>query len=202
MRRPTIVSFGSLLFVVLSSSALHAEGPIVKPLPVAAALPKAVSPPLPVAKKLDVVNKAVKLLGVAALTGPVPPAQMKVTPMAPVHEGGAKITYARPVTFVGPASPFPDGAYMLDYGPNVKNELKMEMPTENGKLYLLDCKLTQFFGSSPLIVNMKRGDAAQALNPEDGHYLYTFKSDKAVQSFTLWTEHSATFYGCELTKLN
>ncbi|MFO0669944.1 MAG: hypothetical protein U0235_10010 [Polyangiaceae bacterium] len=197
MRRLTFASVGLFAAVSLASSLVLADGPVALG-DVGQAKPIV---PLPVTKKLAAVNVAMKGLGMPALTS-LPPANVKLTPVAPLGEGGARIASASRHSFVAPAPQFPDGVFMLEVATGTKSEIKLDVPTEVGKYHVLDCKLTQFFGSSPLVLSVKReGASVQNLNPDDGHYLYTFKADKPKAAFQLTTEHSAAFYGCEVTKL-
>lgn len=196
MRRFAFASFGLVVAVSLVSSLVRADGPAIGEL----AQAKPISP-LPPTKKLTAINAVMKALGAPAMAS-VPPANVKLTPVAPVGEGGARIASASRLSFVAPAPAFPDGVYMLDVPSGAKSEIKLEVPTEVGKYHVLDCKLTQFFGGSPLMLGVKRaGASGQNLAPDDGHYLYTFKADKPMTHILLGTEHSAAFYGCEVTKL-
>ncbi len=221
-KRAVSVACAAALSTFLAAAAVSADGPVLKPgdargpLPagpsspsmsaapyVSAEMPppKPASPPLAPLKKVEFLNKALKVMNIAALAAPPPPPQMKVTPAAPLHTGGMKIGYAGPLMFVSPSSVMPDGAYSMTNPPNGKYQVTVEFPSEKDKLYLLDCRFQVVWGG-PLTVKVKRGEATQSLSGEDGHYLYTFKSDRVNQSVQMTGDVGAAFYGCELTKLN
>lgn len=150
--------------------------------------------PLPLGKKLA----AAKLvLRSAALTS-LPPAQLELGPLAPRHPSGARISHAGPMNFTVVSA---GAVYFLMPASGATGEVRLDLPTESNKAYLLDCRLAPVWGGA-VTVTFKRGGAASAVQGDAGHYLYAFESSGGNQTVSLVAPSAIGFYGCEITKVN
>lgn len=156
-KRAVSVACAAALSTFLAAAAVSADGPVLKPVDARGPLPagpssseherralrapaempppKPASPPLAPLKKVEFLNKALKVMNIAALAAPPPPPQMKVTPAAPLHTGGMKRSGTPvPLMFVSPSSVMPDGASSMTNPPNGKYQVTVEFPSEKDEL--------------------------------------------------------------------
>lgn len=217
----------SILSVSLIATLAAAQKPVPKPVgpvpaPAAKALPTLKLPPELGLKRAGAYNLALRRSGLPPLTIPPPPAFVRLTPAAPVS-GGAKITEVGAAVYVGPRPEAPDGAFAVEAAPppprgpqifpssnpfsllTVKGTVSLAFPAEGNTLYVVDCKASSpFVGSPPVSFFRPESDANQQVAPEDGHYLYAFRTRAGTrldQTVHLRFEAASMFfYGCEITK--
>jgi hypothetical protein len=103
--------------------------------------------------------------------------------------------------------------------PVPKGTLEIEFSAEQNKLYFVDCKIAPWYGlpgasvppgttlpgTTPGVVAFARSGVTttQDVSPEDGHYIYAFRTGTGVflrQTVTLTFKSSSQFFGCEITK--
>lgn len=218
LTRPTI--FGAIVAVVLTASVAFAQP--FKPgaaVPSPVAQPQLAKPPaapsaLGAAKRLEGVNRALKLAGVPVLTVAPPPSDMRVTPLASTTRG-ARITFMGEGHWMGATSDHPDGAMTLlprpqRDDPTRVHDMKVgiDFAAEVGKLYLVDVAASgnqvDFTHGFSLYSTALAKDRTR-VNVEGGHALFTFRADKAAESVSIITPGTydgLTFYSVEVTKLN
>lgn len=201
----------------------------LQPVPAAPITPKA---PIDLGpRKKDVFNGALGKAGLPPLQLPPPPAYVKLTPVALVGAGGARIAKVGRAFYYGASVERPDGAFLLDppaafTPPSIgglapplqpSGKVELEVSVEGSKLYMVDCRLGG--GPSPIpglpsgpgkpvTFGRSSTSATQSVSPDDGHYMYPFRTDASVAPTTLTVtltiaagNEQQYFYGCEITKL-
>jgi len=170
------------------------------------------------------INQALSRAGLAPLTLPPPPAQIKLTPVQLVTTGG-RITRIGQNQFVGPSAEQPDGMFAIVGGPvdappvrgpmfQLPREptiartgaLEMELNVEPNRIYIVDCRGRQImlngYAPNPSITFSRASSAVpQRVAPEAEHFLYTFRSGSSpIERVELRFEYTLNFFGCEITK--
>ena len=106
------------------------------------------------------------------------------------------------------------GAFQPPFPPPVpKGILEIEFSAENNKLYFVDCKAGPVYAgppipgmasaATPIAFTRTGATATQDVVPEDGHYVYAFRSGTGVllkETVKLTFKAFAAFYSCEITK--
>jgi len=166
--------------------------------------------------KFQLANKALGSAGLPPLKVTPPAAQMKVSVVAPTNNG-ATIAYMGPGAWVAPYSGNPEGSFQLtpkqvstnstDYYPA---HVDMRFPAEVGKLYLVDCKITNVVVAGQQVQFWNQAAPGQPTGPkslvaeESGHALYTYQARQANESVSIATSNNLhfSFHSCEITKIN
>ena len=221
---------GAALFAVPQASAEPPKVPPpanVHPQPVAP--PIAAKPPIDLgAKKHDAFNRALVRSGLPLIQIVTPPPHIRLLPSAPTAAGGARISSVGRSTYFGSTADMPDGAFLIDPEerlpsvslagisppPPPSGRVDLAFSVEPGKLYMVDCRLAP--GPSPIarlalpwrpVTFAREGAAAtQSITPEDGHYMYPFRTPEGLTPYAQLVSLTvapdpAFFFGCEVTKL-
>ncbi len=165
--------------------------------------------------KLQLANKALTSAGLPILKVTLPPAQMKLTAQTTTNNG-ASIVYMGPGAWLGGYVGNPDGSFQLTPTPIPGNpndyyaaRVDMRFPAEVGKLYVVDCKISnlvtpgqqvQFWGLGAFPSTGPKSQVAE----EAGHVLYSLQAVRTNEGVTVATfkNNHFSFHSCEITKLN
>ena len=160
-------------------------------------------------KRAIKLGAAIKAIGVAQ--SPPQTLETRVTPVAPRAAGGAQIVRAGIGTFNGADADEPDGSYMLARGTGfgALSTIEMRIPTEAGKLYVLDCRVRTPPSAGTKLMLVRAGSSSP-VTVEDGHVLDAFVAKGAQTDLTLAASTGpneiqgpiAYFYGCDFGRAN
>lgn len=178
----------------------------------------AVSPSAPApaeltkAKQLSLINKRLTKIGRSKITR-LPDGRIRLTPHSHTHQSGARIRSMWGLYFEN-AGDGHDGTYTLSWAQpkGASQEIALEYPTEDGKVYVLDCRVRSSGRDasgkpvtfSPDLWASPTGSAGAMWPGSDGHVLVPFiaESAKTTIRITLQRAYSdyetVTWYGCDL----
>lgn len=166
--------------------------------------------PLVAVKRIATLSTALKQLG--STQDPPQTLETRLTPLTPRLPSGARIVRAGVVTFDAADPKTPDGSFTLERpsGAIAIATVEMRVPTEPGKMYVVDCRVRALAGSSTAFA-VTRGSTTSTLPVDDGHILTAFTATSAESPLvvaampTSPTDKSAVlgyFYGCDVGKAN
>ncbi len=221
------LAFTISLFAAAASAQTPKTPPPIKPPAPIGAQPIIKAPVDLGTKRGTAFNSALTKAGLAVLSIPPPPAYARLTPIAPATNG-ARIVQVGSSVFVGSSAERPDGLLIIDPAPpgtpfipfpnpivmaiNVaKGTLKIEFSAASNQLYFVDCKaslatsnVSGFTTQSPITFGRSGATTTQAIAPEDGHFIYAFRTGNlgpmGTEAVQLTFPQTSYFFGCEITK--
>lgn len=152
-------------------------------------------------------SAALKAIGVSQ--SPPQTLDVRLTPMASRAPGGAAITRAGTIVFQGPEAGEPDGSYALMRGGGAVAiaSVEMRVPTESGKLYVVDCRVRAPQGAATKFT-LTRGTTTSLVSVDDGHIYGAFTAASASSAIVVGATPGpgdtsgvlGYFYGCDIGK--
>jgi hypothetical protein len=167
------------------------------------------------ARRLALANASLKASKDAKLGAFPASLPIRLTPMTPRTDDGAKIAAAWNMTFKAPGSKSPDGTYWLtgdEYDYTYNSGVRIVVPTEPDRLYVMDCRALHYNGwldpedrYSEVGVTFHVDARRQDVRSEDGHLVYAFSAEKATSEIeivfvdaSISTYKSMVFWGCDI----
>jgi hypothetical protein len=132
---------------------------------------------LPNTKRLELMNRALADFKVQPLPRP-PVSATRVSAKAPVSPAGAHIVQADSRTYVSHTARDPDGYFVLGAATanGGGNMVKLSFPVENGKLYLLECKVRSL-NNVPIMFSREIGaPVTETIAPVDDHVVVAVRA--------------------------
>jgi hypothetical protein len=132
------------------------------------------APKLSENKRIELMNQARAKVQLPPIAKP-PVSTTRVSAKAPVSPAGALINQARSQTYVGPTQSDPDG-YFASSANGGGDYIKLSFPAENGKLYLLECKVRSD-GNAPIQFSSEVGArVTETVAPTDDHVMVVVRA--------------------------
>jgi hypothetical protein len=155
--------------------------------------------------------------------------EMRLTPMHPLLDSGARIEAATGIDFQGATPEWPDGSYWMSgkvtewYYPASEwrepSKLVVSVPTEVDKMYVVDCRALVWdywgydtgqynsFGDGPVKLTLGKAPT-QTVSSVDGHVLGVLQAKGTTSKITLEysdpeliSYHGLVFWGCDIGKV-
>ena len=198
-------------------------GGSVKPAPSRARMPsEGVAPPAPLSSlaRLDALTKIVDADQIAKMKATPATLEMRLSPMRPRLDNGARIDFINGVDLTGPTPVWPDGAYWLsgkatdwiEFTSSLPSMLELLVPTQSGKHYVIDCRALEYQGGlsetyTDAVVTLKVDGVATPVQAKDGHLLAVAKASAANTRFSFEYRdnpprpfHALVWWGCDIGK--
>lgn len=154
--------------------------------------------------------------------------EMRLTPMHPSLDNGARIEAAAGIDYTGPSLEWPEGAYWMIgkandwYYPDGNyleaSTITIRVPTEPGKMHVVDCRALvwdywgydtgQYNSFVEGTVKLRLGGTAQTVKTVQGHILGVLHATEASSKIEIEyadpehiSYHGLIFWGCDVGKV-
>jgi hypothetical protein len=146
--------------------------------------------------------------------------EMRLTPLTPRLDNGAQLSGVAAANFYNGSDASPEGVFYLLGNEANGSWISIDVPTEVGKLYVMDCRALEYdwhwedperFRDGEVSARLGNSGDYQDLTTIDGHLVWAFSATETTSHVSMfyWGSPGGTyasrylaFWGCDIGKAN